>query len=136
MFLKRFLLLLTKFWLWRGDWALGYHCRSFDFGGETGRWAITLGVLRLSWCFLILPSGDGPGGSRGLKAGRLHYNALFWVLVFWGGNCETGCENTIMWNHASLMPYAFKGGFIATDPRSQHLDIPGFITGLQNFLRS
>ena len=30
------------------------------------------------------------------------------------------------------MPYPFKNQFIATNPKSQHLDIPDFIIGRQN----
>ena len=26
LFFRRFLLVLTKFWFWGGDWALGYNC--------------------------------------------------------------------------------------------------------------
>ena len=37
-----------------------------------------------------------------------------------------------MLKHASLMPYPFKNKFIATNPKSKHLDIPDFIIGWQN----
>ena len=33
------------------------------------------------------------------------------------------------------MPYPFKNQFIATNPKSQHLDIPDFIIGRQNYMK-
>ena len=34
------------------------------------------------------------------------------------------------------MPYPFKNQFIATNPKSQHLDIPDFIIGRQYYSNS
>ena len=33
------------------------------------------------------------------------------------------------------MPYPFKNQFIATNPKSQHLDIADFIIGRQNYMK-